>query len=263
VRVATTLFWWLVLGGSLVSVALGFAGGRSIGNAAVSRLHPRPARPPAPAVPRTLARALFGAHSLDGAADPRDAYDMAEDAVASRPSGWAPTHFDAVHARGRIALVVIDAGIVGEAAHAFFDAPIPFTLVLPADDTDDVRAALAAGKHVLVEDPHGERLATASGTRAFVFDPLLTDDDAAAYRAARRAHLPALTRDVILDARSDAAYLDAIFGAAYAIAERTGVATVALHARPQSYDAAERFAVRAARDGIDIVPLDALLTPAS
>jgi hypothetical protein len=256
---AATLFWWLVLGGSLVSVVLGFAGGRSIGGAAIVRLHPRAARPIGPAMPRPLVRALFGTHSLDGAADVRDAYDTAEDAVAARPDGWAPAHFDAVHERARVALVVIDAGVVGTPARAFFDSPIPFTLVIPADDAGARRAALAAGKHVLIDDPRGERLATTSGTRAFVFDPLLADDDAAAFHAARRAHVAALTRDVILDARSDDPYLDVLFGAAYALAQRTGVATVALHARPQSYDAAERFAVRAERNGIDIVPLDALI----
>jgi polysaccharide deacetylase 2 family uncharacterized protein YibQ len=208
-------------------------------------------------------RALFGAHSLDGAAEPRDAYDRAEDAVAQRPSGWAPTHIDLTHERARVALVVIDAGIAGTPAHAFFDSPLPFTLVIPGDDADLIRSALAAGKHVLVSDPRGERLVTPNGTRAFVFDPLLGGDDGAAFHAAQRAHVAALTRDVILDARGDDPYLDALFNAAYAIAQRTGVATVALHARPQSYDAAERFAVRAARDGIDLVPLDALLTPAS
>jgi len=279
-----SVFWTLVLTGSLLALAAGFAGGRSFGNAGVAALRPPPARAPvADAVARDFERDLHGVHSLDEAEDPRDAYDEAEDAVAVRPRGWAPATFDPHRQRARVALVVVDAGLAGTAADAFVTSPIPFTLVVPADtDEDALHAARAAGKSVLVDaagaaedavrariragavgivsDATGDRAGAdvrAAGTQAIVLDPLL-DDDAASYRLARAANVRAYTRDVIADGRDADPLVDALFRAGLERAQRTGVAVILLHARPHSLAAAERFALQAQRDDIDLVPIDQL-----
>jgi len=280
-----TIFWSLILGGSILAVVLGFAGGRTLGGATVHALHPKPATIPSPPVVRTLDRALHGPHSLDEAEDDRDTYD-GDDAVAARPAGWAPEHFDSRRDRPRAALVVVDAGIAGTPARAFVDSPIPFAIVVPADGDDDGigHDALTKDKRVLIDVKDAsaaqietERKAGAAGIIApgdgssvsavvtaaagtgIAVDPLL-ESNAAFYRAARAHGALAVTRDVTVDARDTAPYLDAMFGAALAIAQRTGVVVVALHARPASLDAAERFVVRAQRDGIDVVPIDALVS---
>jgi len=97
----------------------------------------------------------------------------------------------------------------------------------------------------------------ATGTAGIVLDPLLAGDGAS-YRAAREAGVRAVTRDVIVDGRDSDTLMDTLFLAALRRAQRTGVAAVLLHARPHSLAAAERFAVRAQRDGVDIVPIDQL-----
>jgi hypothetical protein len=283
----STIFWSLVLGASLLAVALGFASGQSIGRATGAVLHRRPGAVPSAEVARHFERELSGAHSLDAADEPRDAYDRAEDAVAVRPEGWAPDHFDARMARAKIALVVLDAGTAGTPAHEFVTSPIPFTLVIPAggDDGGILQAALAAHRPVLVDargaepadvkatiargalgaigtfpdDADAARMAAVLGNHAIALDVLLGDDDAF-YRAARAAHLSACTRDVILDGRDEAPLMDQLFEAALLRAQRTGIAIVALHARPHSLAAAERFAVRADRDDVDLVGIDHLLS---
>jgi len=279
------VFWIVILAGSLLALAAGFLGGRSFGSAAVAQLHPPPPHAPlSDAVARDFERELHGVHSLDEADDPRDAYDEAEDAVAARPDGWAPATFDPRRDRARVALVVVDAGIAGTPADAFVASPIPFTLVVPADEKDGaMQAARTAGKAVLVDaagaepaaiqsriragaigelsDATGERardVVRAAGTRAVVLDPLL-GDDGESYRIAHEANMAACTRDVIVDGRDADPLMDALFTAALQRAQRTGVAVVLLHARPHSLAAAERFTLRAQRDGVDVVPLDRLL----
>ena len=283
------VFWTLILTGSLLALVAGFAGGRSFGGDAVAQLHPPPARAPvADAVARDFERELHGVHSLDEAEDPRDAYDEAEDAVAARPAGWAPAAFDPRETRPRVALVVVDAGTAGMPADAFVHSPIPFTLVVPAGEDDGaLAAARTAGKAVLVDatgadaaaigagirdgaigtlsDAVGERAQTivhATGIHAIVLDALL-GDEGASYRNARAAGRIAFTRDVIVDGRDADPLMDTLFHAALLRAQRTGVAVVFLHARPHSLAAAERFALRAQRDGVDVVPLDRLVTEKS
>lgn len=81
---------------------------------------------------------------------------------------------------------------------------------------------------------------------AFVVDASLSESDDVS-RAARALHRRLYVRDVIADARDDAAYVDFMLRDALAI-----------HARTVSYDAVARFADRAQRDGADIVALDDL-----
>ena len=89
---------------------------------------------------------------------------------------------------------------------------------------------------------------------AFVVDASLAEDDGV-WRAARALHRHVSMRDVIADARDDAPYVDFMLRDALAIAQRTGSAIVAVHARTMSFDALSRFADRAQRDGADIVSL--------
>jgi polysaccharide deacetylase 2 family uncharacterized protein YibQ len=276
-----TLLWWAILAGSLAAVALGFASGNSFGNAAIAQLHPRPARLPVPAAPRMLIRELHGPHSLDVADDERDPYDQAEAAVVERPPGWKA---DVHRGDPRVAVVVVDAGTAGTPARAFVSSPVPFTLVVPGGDDDgvlaaakragksvlvdagaagpaDIRARIAAGAIGTLSDAAPDAAAAvvrATGKRGLVLDPLL-DGGGASYRAARRAGVRALTRDVIADGRDGDPLIDALFGSALTRAQRSGVAVVLIHARPHSLAAAERFAVRALRDGVEIVPVDRLL----
>jgi hypothetical protein len=281
-----SLFWILVLGGSLLAVVAGFAGGRSFGNAAIVQLHPAPVRVPAPPVARPFERDLRGLHSLDEAAHSRDPYDEADAAVAERPAGWASEPFDGWRSRARVALVVVDAGRAGTPASAFVASPIPFTLVVPARGaglagftrlasearkvvlvdasgagTAQIRARIAGGAIGTLSDATAGKaggVVSATGPHGLVLDALLAGGGAS-YRAARLAGLVAIPRDVIVDGRDAGPLVATLFDVALARAERTGVAVVLLHARPDSLAAAERFAVRAQRDGVDVVPLDQLV----
>jgi hypothetical protein len=98
-------------------------------------------------------------------------------------------------------------------------------------------------------------LIAADGT-GLVFDDRFGDD--ALYRTARARHVPVVSRDVVVDAREESAYIDFLFDQAIAIARRTGLATVALHARGSSVAALERFTDRAQRNGVEIVQMRAL-----
>jgi polysaccharide deacetylase 2 family uncharacterized protein YibQ len=89
---------------------------------------------------------------------------------------------------------------------------------------------------------------------AFVVDASLAEDDDLG-RAARALHRHVYVRDVTADARDDAAYVDFMLRDALALAQHTGTAIVAIHARTMTYDAVARFADRANRDGADIVAL--------
>jgi hypothetical protein len=283
VRGVGTAFWTLILGGSLTAIGAGYAGGHHFALGAL-----RPAGPPTPGPlpepirPRELPRAVRGAESLDAADDDPDRYGDAESAFSSRPPGWAPPAFDIRRDRARIAVVVVGGDRSATAVAAFAAARFPLAVLVPAElGTDTLRIARAAGMTALV-DCDGADLATierlrsagaagiicstGDGARAralvsadgagIVLDDLRLDD--ALYRAARSAGRPTLTRDVTADARDTPAYVDFLLGQALAIAQRTGVAVVAVHARPGSLRALERFAVRAERDGAELVSLASL-----
>ena len=284
-----TWFWSLLLGSAILALVVGFAGGRSLSApSAHFRSHLAFAKPPPDVIPRKLDRQLIGAHSFDASEDDRDDFDRADDAVTRRPRGWAPLHFDPLRERARIALVVVDAGIAGESANAFIESDIPFALVVPAvgDDGGILRDAASHQKAVLIDARSATAVAIArarargatgaigefsdrSRARSIVraigdgiaVDALL-GDDATFYKAARSARAVALTRDVTVDMRDSTPYLDAMLGSALAIARRTGVAVVALHARPRTYAAIERFVRRARNDDVDIVPIDRLASAA-
>ena len=165
------------------------------------------------------------------------------------------------------------------------ESSLPYTLaVAPTDDDAQSTAAsiVAAGKTVVVDasatTPARVTELLRAGARgvlvsldqrratdllrgidhnAFVVDAALAEDDDVA-AAAHALHRQLYVRDVIADARDDGAYVDFMLRDALAIAQSTGTAIVAIHARTQSFDALSRFADRARRDGADIVALNDL-----
>jgi Divergent polysaccharide deacetylase len=275
---AATVAWWAILGGSLVAIGAGFASGRSYGTAALRPVPPPPrvVAPPAAMRVRDLARTLHGARSLDPADDDPDRYGDPDRAVAARPPGPLPP-FDPGRDRPRIAVLVVDADRSASSALAFAQEPFPLALALgPEVAAEDLQALRDAGKTVLVACDGVEAAAVAAERRAgaagilcsagdraratalvtansggIVVDDLLAGDEL--LRAARHRGVPALGRDVVADARDEPVYVAFLLGQALAIARRTGIATVALHARASSRDSLERFAVRAERDGVDLV----------
>jgi polysaccharide deacetylase 2 family uncharacterized protein YibQ len=280
VRGVSTAFWSIVLLGSSISIAAGFAGGRSIGVA--GSLPPAQSLDdsalPAPVRQRIFTRQLVGVHSLDAGA-PLDPYGDPSLAVSGdrRPADG----FDPRRDRAKIAVLVIDAGRAGQALAPFVSSPLPVNLVVAPGD-DEARATCAtirdAGKPLVIDASgaspqavagllHGATAVIGSldeeraralmhvlDRHTIVVDADLDEDDALATVARATAH-PTLERDVIADARDDAPYVDFMLRDALALAERDGAAIVAIHARTESFNALVRFADRAQRDGADLVPL--------
>lgn len=278
-RGLSTAFWTIVLLGSTISIGAGFVGGRTIVDAGGLKPLPLDTDLPDPIRQRIISRALVGPHSLD-AALASDPYGDPDLGVAEHPGPSAS--FDARHERAKIAVIVIDAGRAGLGLKPFLDSPLPLTFaVAPSDDDADATAAAieGTGKTVVVDGSDARpaavaRLLTAGAAgvigsldaararalmrvvsrEAIVVDAVLAEDDDVAAVARGTAHRT-FTRDVIADARDDAAYVDFMFRDALAIAQRRGIAIVAVHARSESFNALARFADRAQRDGADIVAL--------
>lgn len=277
----STAFWSIVLIGSTVSIGAGFVGGRSIGSAdslPVADGRTTDDGLPAPIRQRLLRRSLFGVHSLD-AADPADPYGDPELGVTDRKRSGA---FDLANDRAKIAVIVIDAGRAGPGLDPFVKSPVPYTMaVAPADDDAQAtaEAIVAAGKTLLVDatdakaapverllhagargviasldQTHANDLLRGIDRNAFVVDASLAEDDELR-SVAHALHRHVYTRDVIADARDDAAYVDFMLRDALALAQHTGSAIVAVHARASTFNALTRFADRASRDGADVVAL--------
>jgi len=281
VRGVSTAFWSIVLLGSTISIAAGFAGGRSIGVA--GSLPPPQAGDesalPAPIAQRIFTRQLVGAHSLDAAvaADP-----YGDPTLAVTDEQRPADGFDPRRDRAKIAVLVIDAGRAGGALGPFVASSLPVNYVVAPGD-DDAHATCAtirsAGKPLVIDasaappqrvaglvrdgaaavigsldTAHARALMHLLDRRTIVVDAALDEDDDLASVARASGH-PALTRDVIADARDDAPYVDFMLRDALALAERNGSAIVAIHARTESFDALVRFADRAQRDGADLVSL--------
>ena len=279
----STAFWSIVLIGSSVSIGAGFVGGRSIGSAGslpVAGAHKTGDELPPPIHQQQyFQRALSGAHSLD-AASAGDPYGDPEFGVTERSR--SSTGFDPRTDRAKIAVVVVDVGSAGLGLAAFVQSPLPLTLAVSPQDENaasTIAAIQAAGKTVVVDGAAAQAaqvapllhdgangvIASLDESRAaaflrgidrnaFVIDASLNEDDVL-YNAARNLHRRVYVRDVIADARDDGRYVDFMLRDALAIAQRTGTAIVAVHARRASLDAITRFADRASRDGADIVAL--------
>ena len=112
----------------------------------------------------------------------------------------------------------------------------------------------ARGVIASLNDHRADELLRHIDHNAFVVDAALAEDDDMT-GAAHALHRRLYVRDVIADARDDAGYVEFMFRDALAIAQKTGSAIVAVHARSMTFDALTRFADRAQRDGADIVAL--------
>jgi polysaccharide deacetylase 2 family uncharacterized protein YibQ len=277
--VATT-FWSIVLVGSTMAIGAGFVGGRSIGSAGVLPVADRNRLSdlPAPIRQKLMRRSLFGSHSLD-AANAYDPYGDPELGVTQRASAAIDT--DRAD-RAKIAVIIVDAGSAGSGIDPFVKSSLPLTMVVAPGD-DDARSTAesiaASGKSVIVDASHSSparvsallhagahgviasldahrALALLRGIdrNAYVVDASLAEDDDVS-KTARAMHRRLYVRDVIADARDDRAYVEFMFRDVLAIAQKTGTAIVAIHARNMTYDALSRFADRAQRDGADIVAL--------
>lgn len=275
-----TVFWSAILAGSAVAIGAGFLSGRSVGARSITPPYPPRAAAALPGamMPRTFVRALHGAGSFDPGDDP-DPYGAAEIAVAARPDGWRDPD---PGAPPRVAILVVGGDRDASALDALLAEAVPLAVLIGPDDAHDtLRIVREAGKSALVDCAHidlatlsslrrggaeGIACSTADAARAraliaadgpgLVFDDRIGED--ALYRAAHAAHVPVVSRDVVVDARDEDAYIDFLFDQAMAIARRTGLATIALHARKSSMRALERFTDRAQREGVDIVQLRAL-----
>jgi hypothetical protein len=276
-----TFFWSAILGGAVVAIGAGFLSGRSVGARALAPPHPHRAAAALPGAiaPRTIVRALHGAGSFDPSGDDPDPYGADDIAVAARPDGWRDPD---PGAPPRVAILVVGGDRDASALDALLAQGVPLAVLVGPDDAHDtLRVVREAGKSALIDCAHvdlatlaslrrggaeGIACSTADPARAraliaadgsgLVFDDRIGDD--ALYRAARAAHIPVVSRDVVVDARDEGAYVDFLFDQALAIARRTGLATIALHARSSSAAALERFADRAQRGGVDIVEMRAL-----
>jgi len=286
-------FWVVVLVIAVGGVVGGFLGGRSIGRASVGK-HSARAPVPDAIVVQHFERVLSGPHSLD-LANPETSTSLG-DVVAARPRGWAPPFTPHLHATSKLALVLLDCGHEPMAEMPFVESPIPITIACdPKSDSsgDLVDRARANGKAILVtfeaSDPsdHDARAMleehyhrwgaqgfigttgaeNGAGARALaaylaashgLAVDTLADPSAVFYRSAKSASVKALTRDVTADSREEPAYTAFMLRTAVGISRRTGVALVALRAKPRTYQEIVKFAAVAARDDVDLVTVTAL-----
>jgi polysaccharide deacetylase 2 family uncharacterized protein YibQ len=287
-------FWVVVLVIAVGGVVGGFLGGRSIGRASVGNRGRQSARMPVPdaIVAGHFERVLSGPHSLD-MADPDTSAPLG-DVVAARPRGWAPAFTPYLHARSKLALVLLDCGHEPRLEKPFIDSRIPFTVACdPKSDSSGelVERAHANGKTVLVAfepsdlNDHESRAMLEEhyrrwGAQGFIGTTdeesgvsalaaflaahhglavdTLGDPSAVFYNSTRRRNLTAFTRDVTVDGREEPAYTAFMLRTAVGISRRTGVALVVLHAKPRTYSEVVKFAAFAARDDVELVAVTSL-----
>jgi len=292
-RLVETL-WVVVLVIAVGGLVGGFLGGRSIGRASSGNRSRQSARMPVPdaIVAPHFERVLSGPHSLD-LADP-DTSALLGDVVAARPRGWAPVFSPHLHARSKLALVLLDCGHEPTLEKPFIDSQIPFTIACdPKSDSagELVERARANGKTVLVAfepsdlSDHESRAMLEEHYRSWGAQGFIgtTDEESgvkalAAFLAAHHGlavdtlgepaavffrylkgrNVRVLTRDVTADGREEPAYTAFMLRTAVGISRRTGVALVVLHAKPRTYADVVKFAAFAARDDVELVAVTSL-----
>jgi hypothetical protein len=249
-------FWSSVLGVALIAIAAGFFGGS---------IQSRGTMPAAVAVPEVapapIERSLFGPRG-DASLTPFD--PPVEAAVVDRPDGWAPPPSRAGAAR--LAIVICGMGVDGTLDARFSAIPYQLSFAVPVGgrvpndvQRGDPRALLVeADSRVSIEEiterfasvhaggvitplaghpGHADALASrlhASG--AFLIDGM-ADGSSQFYDAARNENVPAGTRDIVIDAYQEQAYVTYMLRQAIRLAQRTGVAIAVGHAYPETYDA--------------------------
>jgi hypothetical protein len=290
-----TLFWCALLAGSLACVVAGFAGARNLHSETVALLRASPAAkiPPA-ARPRDLTRQLIGAHSF--VTDDEDEAAVG-DVVVKRYGDWAPPIEPATFIQHpKLALIIADCGHALPLDTKFAALSVPLTLAVDpegGDSSDFVRAL--GDRHVLmtisnatfanpstqalealaswyatvhaegvvtplagsIDGTQARRVAASLPGTSIVVDGM-AEDTATVYRYARGRGLPSVTRDVVIDTVEQPRYIAFMLKQAAELSLRTGVAVAVARSRPATLDAIVAALPMFERDGIEIVPIEAL-----
>jgi len=289
-----TMLWIVLLAGSLGCVVAGFSGARSFHTQTVAQLRASPAaKAPAAVRPREFTRQLIGAHSL--VTDDDDAPPV-DDVVVKRFGDWAPPVVQASVVHPRLALIVTDCGHALPLDTKFAALNVPLTLAVDPEGGDSAEFVRALGERrvlMTISNPifanpsdHALELLAAryatvhaegalsplsgsiDGTQArrvvaslpgssIVVDGM-AEGTATVYRYARGRGLPSVTRDVVIDSRDEPRYIEFMLKQAAGLALRTGVAVAVARSRPATLEAIQAALPMFERDGIEIVPVDAL-----
>lgn len=290
-----TVFWSAILAGSLACVAAGFgsAAGLHTQTVALMRASSAPVRM-ADVEPREVSRQLIGAHSFVAGDDDPPPID---DVVVRRPSDWAPpVEQDAVAAHPRLAIIVTDCGHALPLDSKFAALPVALTLAVDPDagDTPDFvhqlgdRPFLVTIPNAIFDNPSNHALAEfaarAGGLHASgAISPLggsidgtaartvvarlpdaavvvdgMAEGSPTVYRYARERGLASVTRDIVVDAHDDPHYVAFMLKQAAALALHTGVAVAVARSSATTYGALVQALPMFERDGIEIVPVDAM-----
>lgn len=294
-----TLLWTVILSGSLACVISGYLSAQTFHSQTIAQLQPAPKvrQPPPDVEPRDVERELVGAHSfvMDDDEPP-----PIEDVVVKRYGDWAPPLEEtAVAPHPRLALIVTDCGRALTLDAQFAALPAALTLAVDPDggQTGELvrmlgdRRVLVAIPNAIFDNPANVALAELGARYASInavgaLSPLsgsidgsaavrvlsrlpgtsvivdgMADSEPTVYRYARERGLPALTRDIIVDARDGPAYAEFMLKQAAALALHSGVAVAVARSRPETLAAIQAELPVFQRDGIEVVPVDALVAP--
>jgi polysaccharide deacetylase 2 family uncharacterized protein YibQ len=289
-----TVFWVAILAGSLACVAAGFTGASNLHSETVAQLQALKVIVPGDVQSRELTRQLVGAHSLVMDDDDPPPID---DVVVRRSGDWAPpADRSAVAQHPRLALIVTDCGHALPLDSQFAALPVPLTLALDpdGDSSSDLARALHDRPFLLsipdaiFDNPSDHALDAFSGRLAAfhpegVVSPLsgsidgsaaqrivarlpdasilvdgMAGGDPTVYRFARERGLSGVTRDIVIDAHDDPHYVGFMLKQAASLALHTGVAVAVARSRPDTLAAIAEALPAFERDGIEIVPVEAL-----
>lgn len=276
-----TILWFTVLAVAASAIVAGYAGGRSLQRASAASA---PALAIPEVVPQQMRRALYGARGADSSFDPVE--QTVDEVVVARPGGWAPVQAPRLRDPVQVAIVIRGIGLDRTLDRRF--GQLPYKLTFALEPLDDPPAAISRDDpRALVVDadppaPAGAIAAalprfraggvlTAIGGRPTPPEPLLKHLDGAfaidgmadggpsVYTQARARHLPAATRDIVLDARDEESYVAYMIREAGRLARRTGVAIAVGHAYPETYEALRRTLPILAAEGVEVVPVGELV----
>ena len=290
-----TMFWIAVLAGSLACVIGGFSGARSFHLETMAQLRASSAtRVPPASKARELTRQLTGAHSL--VMDDDDDAPI-DDVVVKRFGDWAPpAEQAAVVQHPRLALIITDCGhaLPLDTKFAALNAALTLAVDPEAGDTAEFVRALGDRRvmmtisNAIFSNPSNQALQQLTARYATVHaegavSPLsgsidgtqarrvvstlpgssivvdgMAEGTATVYRYARGRGLPSVTRDVVIDARDEPRYIGFMLKQAAGLALQTGVAVAVARSRPATFDAINAALPMFERDGIEIVPIEAL-----
>jgi polysaccharide deacetylase 2 family uncharacterized protein YibQ len=290
-----TLFWLVLLGGSLACVFAGFSSARGFHTETLAGLHvATKTKTPAAVTPRTLERQLVGAHSF--VVDDDDPPPI-DDVVVKRSGDWAPPlEQTAVASHPRLALIVTDLGHALPLDSKFAALPVALTLAVDPEGGDAAEFVRALGdrrvlmtvSNAVFSNPSNQALEQLAARYAALhaegaLSPLsgsidgsqalrvvsqlpgssividgMAEGTPTVYRYARGRGLPGATRDIVIDARDGVRYAAFMLREAAGLALHTGVAVAVARSRPDTLKAIVAALPMFDRDGIEIVPIDVL-----